>query len=439
VRLIYPTFTAGFAISIVIASSGVAGAQSLLDRPDNLSTDWVGNTGTLYFNFVHRFNVSPPPERKVTNFPTFLVATGLGSQGLVGFNYATNSSLAARYPNEWEFFGRYAPLQQEAGAPLDLGAQVDYNLAVKGTEGEVSIARRDGPLRLVAVSRLVADTLGGNNMQFAYGGGGTLRFGRFIAIAGDAASLAKRGPGEKIAWSAGVHIALPNTPHTLSLHVSNAGTSTLQGFTRGASTRRYGFEFTIPIHVNRFFTSPEPTGATTVADVSMGDSAVTPKQPLPPQPTAAPTPATAPTAPTPTSTTPMPASRPASPDTVVAKPTPAAPTAPAAAATSSRPTTAPATPRANAAPNRATTAAKRATARMKGQAFLPDHMEITAGTTVTWKNLDALVHTVTAVDKTFNSGVIGADGTYSHTFSKPGTYAIYCMAHPFMKATVVVK
>ncbi len=38
---------------------------------------------------------------------------------------------------------------------------------------------------------------------------------------------------------------------------------------------------------------------------------------------------------------------------------------------------------------------------MKGQAFLPDHMEIAAGTTVTWKNLDALIHTVTAVDKTF--------------------------------------
>ena len=76
---------------------------------------------------------------------------------------------------------------------------------------------------------------------------------------------------------------------------------------------------------------------------------------------------------------------------------------------------------------------------MKGQAFLPDHMEIAAGTTVTWKNLDALIHTVTAVDKTFNSGTIGADGTFSHTFTKPGTYAIYCLAHPFMKATVVVK
>jgi plastocyanin len=78
-------------------------------------------------------------------------------------------------------------------------------------------------------------------------------------------------------------------------------------------------------------------------------------------------------------------------------------------------------------------------ARMKGQAFVPGRIEVAAGTTVQWKNLDALIHTVNAVDKSFSSGAIGPDGTYSHTFSKPGTYAIYCIPHPFMKATVVVK
>ena len=76
---------------------------------------------------------------------------------------------------------------------------------------------------------------------------------------------------------------------------------------------------------------------------------------------------------------------------------------------------------------------------MKGQVFIPSTLEVAAGTTITWKNQDALIHTVTAVDKSFNSGVIGADGSYSHTFSRPGTYPIYCIAHPFMKATVVVK
>ena len=78
-------------------------------------------------------------------------------------------------------------------------------------------------------------------------------------------------------------------------------------------------------------------------------------------------------------------------------------------------------------------------ARIKGSAFNPSSIQIDAGSTVTWKNLDALIHTVTAVDKSFNSGNIAADGSYSHTFSKPGSYSIICTLHPFMKATVVVK
>ena len=49
---------------------------------------------------------------------------------------------------------------------------------------------------------------------------------------------------------------------------------------------------------------------------------------------------------------------------------------------------------------------------MKGQAFIPDHIVIGAGTTVQWKNFDAMIHTVTAVDKSFNSGTIAADGSY---------------------------
>jgi plastocyanin len=399
-------------------------AQSLLDRPDNVSTDWVGNSGTLYFNFVHRFSTSAPPERKVTNFPTFLVATGIASRGLVGLNYATNSALAARYPNEYEFFGRYAGLQQEDGAPFDLAGQVDYNLAVKGVDAELSAARREGPVRLVAVTRLIADTLGGDSRRFSFGGGGTFRLGRFVALAGDAATLTKRAAGEKVAWSAGLHIALPNTPHTLSLHVSNASTSTLQGLARGGDTKRYGFEFTIPVHIERFFSSPEPTAAAAEPSSTAGVAAVD----------------STPAASVATSVPSTPA-----PNQVAATPPPVTPRADT---TTVRPSTS--RPAVTAAPTRSTAAASSPTpapraapktfsARMKGQAFIPATIEIAAGTTVQWKNLDALIHTVTAVDKSFNSGVIAADGSYSHAFNKPGTYAIYCMAHPFMKGTVVVK
>ncbi len=401
-------FTTAVLVVPLALAPCVANAQSLLDRPDNLSTDWVGSNGVLYFNFVHRFTTSPPPERKVTNFPTFLIATGIASKALVGVNYASNSPLAARYPNEWEFFGRYAPLQQEDGAPFDLGGQLDYNLAVKGVDGEISLARREGPLRVIGVVRSIADTLDGDKQRFSFGGGGTLRFGRFIAVTGDATTLTDRRVNEKIAWSAGLHIALPNTPHTLSLHVSNASTSTLQGFSRGGDRRRYGFEFTIPIHVSRFVTTPEPVSAAAEGPPIAG----VPSIPVVTDATPAPRPAvTNPVVPVPT---------PARTDTAAR----ANPTAAAARAST------PPSPRA---------ASKTVTARMKGQAYIPTNLTVDAGTTITWKNLDALIHTVTAVDKSFNSGVIAADGSYSHTFAKPGTYPIFCVAHPFMKATVVVK
>jgi hypothetical protein len=104
----------------------------------------------LYFNFIHRFTSSAPPERKVANTPTFLIATGIASRFLVGANYATNSPFVARYPNEWEFFTRYSPVQQEDGRPFDLGGEIAYNLSFRGIDGELSVARRQGPVRLAS-------------------------------------------------------------------------------------------------------------------------------------------------------------------------------------------------------------------------------------------------------------------------------------------------
>src|SRR6476659_11020047 len=100
--------------------------QSLLDRSPNVSGDWTGAPGTLYFNFVHRFATSGKPERKVSNVPTFLLAAGLPKHFLAGLSYSTNSTLAPRFPNEWEAFARWAPLSEDYGAPVDVGGQIGY-------------------------------------------------------------------------------------------------------------------------------------------------------------------------------------------------------------------------------------------------------------------------------------------------------------------------
>jgi plastocyanin len=337
-------------------------AQSLLEHPPNVSGDWVAPVGTVQFNFLHRFIASPPPERKVTNFPTFVIGVGLPKHTQVGFLYSTNSTLTPDFPNEWEFYGRWLPLSEDRGAPLDLGGQVGYNLAVKGLDGEISIGRVLGPVRLIGVTRLLDDPTRSGHADVALGGGLVLRLQRYIALAGDLVTLTQRDSVEKPAWSAGVQVAIPGTPHTLSIQATNTSTATLEGASRGTSQRRYGFEFTIPFTLARYFGKRQ----------------------------AAPPPAAA---------------------------APAAAPGDTSAAARTGPTV---------------------KAGMKNIAFQPSRIEITTGTTVEWTNNDAVDHTVTAIDRSFDSGNMAPGATWRYTFTKPGTYQFFCVVHPFMKGVVIV-
>jgi plastocyanin len=69
--------------------------------------------------------------------------------------------------------------------------------------------------------------------------------------------------------------------------------------------------------------------------------------------------------------------------------------------------------------------------------FSPAAVEVPAGTTVTWKFDDRSVpHDVKADG--WNSGKPRSSGTFSHTFSKPGSYDYVCSIHPKMTGRVVV-
>ncbi|MFM9106920.1 MAG: cupredoxin family copper-binding protein, partial [Chloroflexota bacterium] len=72
-------------------------------------------------------------------------------------------------------------------------------------------------------------------------------------------------------------------------------------------------------------------------------------------------------------------------------------------------------------------------------AFDPAALDVAAGTTVTWTNKDTVPHTVTAVDKSFDSGNMPPGATFSHTFATAGTVDYICQYHGGMKATVTVK
>jgi plastocyanin len=233
------------ALSLFVGVSDVASGQSVLERPPNLSGGWLGARGTLQFNFVHRFGVGDAPLRKVTNSPTFLLSYQLPLPLLIGFNYATSSDVAASFPNEWEAFARYG----RSGAALQAG----YNQAAASFDAELTAGRVVGPLRVMAAGRFLSNAYDSDTTRYAVGGGAVLRLNRWFALAGDVTTLLDKRPGEEVAWGAGLQIAIPYSPHSLSLQVTNTNTATLQGSSRGIDRVRGGFEFTIPFTLSRYF------------------------------------------------------------------------------------------------------------------------------------------------------------------------------------------
>lgn len=397
-------------------------AQSLLDRPPNVSGDWTGASGTIYFNFLHRFSASAKPERKISSIPTLLLGAGLPWHTLIGVNYSTNSTLAPRFPNEYELFARWDPLSEDYGSPVDIGGQVGYNNAARGTDGEVSVAKRLGFARLLVAGRALSDPLRSGHERAALAGGATIRLGTYVALAGDVASLRNRDSSEKIAWSAGLHLAIPFSPHTLSIQATNTMVNTLQGASRGTKDIRYGFEFTIPITLGRYFGDHEPPAVVATEQTSRDTSAASVSKPLT---------ARADTALLPTVRARDTVSR----DTTVkpassnASPTVKAPAQPPTASTAAPPRAQP----------RLAPPARVVHTGMRNISYLQNKIEILVGSTVEWKNNDPLPHTVTAADKSFDSGNIMPGQTWKHTFTKPGTYSVYCTPHPFMKGVIVVR
>jgi len=76
--------------------------------------------------------------------------------------------------------------------------------------------------------------------------------------------------------------------------------------------------------------------------------------------------------------------------------------------------------------------------------FSPYSISVRTGTTVTWTNADNAAHTVTSGNPAdgpngfFDSSMLMAGTTFSHTFNSPGTFPYFCMLHPWQQGEVVV-
>ncbi len=68
------------------------------------------------------------------------------------------------------------------------------------------------------------------------------------------------------------------------------------------------------------------------------------------------------------------------------------------------------------------------------------------GETITWRNMDSVMHTVSFgehggnhSDTPMDSGPMYQMDNWSYTFEEPGVYAYYCEPHPYMTGKVIVE
>lgn len=76
--------------------------------------------------------------------------------------------------------------------------------------------------------------------------------------------------------------------------------------------------------------------------------------------------------------------------------------------------------------------------------FQPAELQISAGETVRWVNMDGIPHSATATtalangDPVFDTLFFGKGEARDVTFTRSGTYAYFCKRHPSMAGTIVV-
>jgi plastocyanin len=77
--------------------------------------------------------------------------------------------------------------------------------------------------------------------------------------------------------------------------------------------------------------------------------------------------------------------------------------------------------------------------KIQAMAFVPQTITIAVNSTVRWKNLDGIAHTVTSDNGSWDSGNIATGGTFKFTFTTTGTFNYHCTYHPLMTGTIIVQ
>lgn len=255
-------------LTLVLPRAGVG--QDVLTRTPNLSASWIGVPWVMHVDLPHRFrDVQPGKGLDLEQVTTFTTTLGLPFRSLVGTSFAPGSPTVPGEQDELEVFARHRLLSSRS-AFADLGLTAAYNAAATSFDAEASLARWFGPLRLIAAGRWFSDARETGKDRLAFTGGLVLHpLSRTlpVAVAADVAAPTDLADEERVAWSAGLHVGLPETALTFALQASNTATTTLQGSTFSTGPTRWGFELTVPVPTIATLLGAYPSRASAVEGV----------------------------------------------------------------------------------------------------------------------------------------------------------------------------
>ncbi len=85
------------------------------------------------------------------------------------------------------------------------------------------------------------------------------------------------------------------------------------------------------------------------------------------------------------------------------------------------------------------TSAPTYTVTIDGVVFSPQTLVVPRGARITWINKDPFPHTVTAVDKAFDSRSLAAGASWTYIARSAGEHQYICTLHPSMKGEITVQ
>jgi plastocyanin len=383
---------AALAGTVLLVPAGLL-AQPVTGRTPNLAGTWTASPGQLFFDFSHRFQVAGSDadigdifrDGKVVNYPTFQLDLGMAAGLMAGFRYSTRSLLAGG-SNEWQPYATWSPGGRHAGSGPSVALTAAWNGATHSLDGEATGGTHFGPVHVLGAVRGFGDgferpTAEDRPASLALAGGVGLELNRYVTLAADVSDLVA-GIDGPAAWSAGLALAIPFTPHTLTLMATNVSSGTLEGTSTGVPhTVYWGFEFTVPfsgfgrwgqlVHPRRAGEdSPDDSASGGASDAGAGLVAPAADAAGPGVPVGGP-------------------------GTVVE-------------------------------------------IEITGLAFHPDTVRVRPGTTIRWVNHDPLAHSSTSSDGLWNSPLFDPTASWQRVFDRPGRFAYHCTPHPFMKGLIIV-